>query len=365
MKTLDHAPLASTVLRFFALTALCWLGASGCKKNAAEAAVVTEKPAVTVQSESAQVIDVPRVLRLTGTLRGDREADLAANAAGRVLQTSVERGEQIKPGQVLAKLDTRAASLSASEARAQVGSTRAQEEQARAECKRYEELKAKGAISDQEYQERITQCRMLPFTLQAASARAALAAQNVGDGLIRAPFAGIVTERYVEVGQFVRQDTRVVSIVSADPLRLEIAVPEMHVASVKQGAELTFVVATYPGRTFSGTVKFVSGALRPATRDLVVEAVVMNPERLLLPGMFADVSLAVGTDRLPSVPERALRLQDEQEHVFVVVEGRLEERIVQPGPRVAGRVSIKRGVTEQEQVVVSELAELTNGQKVR
>ncbi len=226
-----------------------------------------------MQTEPVQVIDVPHVIRLTGTLRGDREADLAANAAGRVLSTSVERGEQIKPGQVLAKLDTRAASLSATEARAQAASTRAQEEQARAECKRYEELKGKGAISDMEYQERVTQCRMLPFNLQAASARAALAAQNVGDGLIRAPFAGVVTERYVEVGQFVRQDTRVVSIVSVDPLRLEIAVPETHVAHVVQGAELTFTVASYPGKTFDGKVKFVSGALRPATRDLVVEAV--------------------------------------------------------------------------------------------
>lgn len=352
----------------------CWLSLlvlslaslTGCKGQSAEASTgPAEKPAVAVQSEPVLSIDVPRTLRLTGTLRGDRETDLAANANGRVLSTSVERGEQVKPGQILAKLDTRAASLSAVEARAQVDSTRAQEEQARIECDRFEQLKAKGAITDLEYQQRITQCRTLPLSVQAASARAALAAQNVGDGLIRAPFAGVVTERYVEVGQFLRQDSRVVTIVSADPLRLQIAVPEAQVASVKEGADVSFNVAAYPGRRFLGKVRFVSGALRATTRDLIAEAVVPNAERLLLPGMFADVALVIGQERLPSVPARAVSEQDEQARVFMVVAGRLEERVVALGPKVGERVAISRGVREQEQVVVSELSGLSNGQRVR
>jgi RND family efflux transporter MFP subunit len=337
-----------------------------CKGQSAEAAAgATEKPAVEVKSEAVSMIEVPRTLRLTGTLRGDRETDLAANANGRVLATSVERGEQVKPGQVLAKLDTRAASLSASEARAQVDSSRAQEEQAKIECDRYAQLKAKGAITDVEYQSKITQCRTLPLNVQAASARAALAAQNVGDGLIRAPFAGVVSERFVEVGQFLRQDSRVLTIVSVDPLRLQIAVPESQVASVKEGAEVSFKVAAYPGRRFAGRVRFVSGALRATTRDLVVEALVPNSDRQLLPGMFADVELVIGTENLPSVPARALLEQDEQARLFAVVAGRVEERVVALGPKLGERVAIRHGVREQDQVVVSDLAALSNGQRVR
>ena len=306
--------LTSIPTRFAApILMLGALHLAACKgKTADAAAAVHEEPPVSVKTEPARTIEVPRTLRLTGTLRGDREADLAANASGRVLSTSVERGDQIKPGQVLAKLDTRAASLSAAEARAQADSTRAQEEQARTECERYEQLKAKGAISDLEYQQKITQCRTLPLSVQAASARAALAAQNVGDGVIRAPFAGVVTERFIEVGQFVRQDSRVVTIVSADPLRLEIAVPEAQVASVKEGADVTFAVAAYPERRFPGKVRFVSGALRATTRDLIAEALVPNPDRLLLPGMFADVELVIGAQRLPSVPASAVRELDDQ-----------------------------------------------------
>lgn len=337
-----------------------------CKGQSAEAAAGSnEKPAIEVKSEAVTTIEVPRTLRLTGTLRGDRETDLAANANGRVLATSVERGEQVKPGQVLAKLDTRAASLSATEARAQVDSSRAQEEQAKIECDRYEQLKAKGAITDVEYQAKITQCRTLPLNVQAASARAALAAQNVGDGLIRAPFAGVITERFVEVGQFLRQDSRVVTIVSADPLRLQIAVPEGQVASVKEGAEVSFNVAAYPAQRFAGRVRFVSGALRATTRDLVVEALVPNPDRRLLPGMFADVELVIGSEKLPSVPARALLEQDDQARLFAVVAGRVEERVVALGPKLGDRVSVRHGVREQEQVVVSDLAALSNGQRVR
>lgn len=352
---------------------LLWLGAlsgvlglAACKgKNADAAAAVREEPPVSVQTEPIQVIEVPRTLRLTGTLKGDRETDLAANANGRIISTSVERGEQIKPGQILAKLDTRAAALSAADARAQVDSIKAQAGLARIECDRYEQLKAKGAISDLEYQQKIGQCQTLPLNVQAASARAALAAQNVGDGVIRAPFAGVVTERYVEVGQFVRQDSRVVTIVSADPLRLQITVPEAQVANVKEGADVSFVVSAYGDRRFQGKVRFVSGALRANTRDLVAEAIVPNAERLLLPGMFADVELTVGSQRLPSVAVRSINERDDQSRVFAVVAGRLEERVVAVGPKQGERVAITRGVKEGDQIVVSDLTGLGNGRRVK
>jgi RND family efflux transporter MFP subunit len=137
------------------------------------------------------------------------------------------------------------------------------------------------------------------------------------------------------------------------------------VASVKEGADVSFTVSAFPGRKFTGKVRFVSGALRASTRDLIAEALVSNSERLLLPGMFADVELVIGAQKLPSVPERALTEQDEQSRLFAVVGGRLEERIVAVGPRLDGRVAITRGVTENDRVVVSDLAGLSNGRKVR
>jgi len=344
---------------------LALAGLSSCKREVAEAREVpVTAAAVSVRTEPAAALAVPRTLRLTGTLRGNREADLAANASGRVLSVAVERGQQVKPGQVLATLDVRAASLSATEARAQADSARAQEEQARDECARYEKLKERGAISDLEYQQKVTQCKTLPLSAQAATARAALAAQNVGDGVIRAPFAGIVAERFVEVGQYLRQDTKVASLVSLDPLRLELGVPEADVSRVSEGADVSFGVSAYPGRRFTGKIRFISGVVRSSTRDLVVEAVVANPERLLLPGMFADIELTVGSQTLPSVPRASLVTRDEQSRLFVVSAGRLEERVVALGPSLGERVSVLRGVSPEDAVVVSDPSQLQNGQRV-
>jgi RND family efflux transporter MFP subunit len=354
--------------RLVQLAPVClFLGlASACNQqsSAAQDAGVALPP-VAVQTAPVTEVEVPVTLRLSGTLRGNQETDLAANAAGRVLSTMVERGASVAPGQVIAKLDVRAAALSAVDARAQADSARAQETQARAECTRYEQLKAKGAISDLEYDQKMAQCRTLPLSVEAASARARLAAQNVGDGIIRAPFAGVVTERQIEVGQYVRQDTRVATLVSLDPLRLELAVPESEVSKVKLDAEVRFTVAAFPNQQYRGKIRFVSGALRSTTRDLVVEALVQNPDKTLLPGMFADVELTTGTRKLPSVPQNAMLQRDGQAHAFTVVEGRLEERLLSLGPAAGDRVSVLKGVVLGDQVALPPLDKLSNGQRVR
>lgn len=339
---------------------------SACNKQAqADADAGAAEPPVSVTTASVAEVEVPVTLRLSGTLRGNQQTDLAANAGGRVLSTDVERGAQIKPGQVLAKLDVRAASLSAVEARAQAANVQAQQAQAQQECARYEQLKAKGAVSDLEYDRVISQCRTLPLSVEAASARARLAAQNVGDGIIRAPFAGVVTERYIDVGQFVRQDTRVVTIVSLDPLRLELAVPEAEVGKVKAGAEVSFGVAAFPERRYHGKIRFVSGALRATTRDLVVEALVDNPDKSLLPGMFCDVELATGSRKAPGVPSAAVVERDGQARAFFVVANRLEERLLSLGPSAGDKRSVLKGATNGELVVLPPLDKLSNGQRVR
>jgi RND family efflux transporter MFP subunit len=255
--------------------------------------------------------------------------------------------------------------LSAAEAAAQVKNVEAQESQARIECERYEALKAKGAVTDLEYQQKLTQCQTLPLTREAASARARLAAQNVGDGVIRAPFAGVVTERHVEVGQYLRQDSRVVSLAAVDPIRLELAVPEAEVANVKAEAKVSFTVAAYPKREFEGTIRFVSGAVRPTTRDLLVEAVVANQDKLLRPGMFAEARLALGTRNVPSVPKAAVLQRDETARAFFAVDGRAQERILALGPEAAGRIAVERGAKIGDLVILGDLSVLSNGQPIQ
>jgi RND family efflux transporter MFP subunit len=348
------------------LTAIAFVGCKGKETEAgAAAASMTELPSVAVQTEAVTEVEVPKVLRLTGTLKGNQETDLAANANGKILSTTVERGQAINKGDILAKVDTRALVLSAAEARAQAKSVEAQQAQAKLECDRYEALKAKGAVTDLEYQQKLTQCQTLPLSAEAANVRARLAAQNVGDGVIRAPFAGVVTERYVEVGQFLRQDSRVATIVALDPIRLQLAVPEAEVGHVTQDALVSFKVSAYPERTFQGKIRFISGALRPSTRDLIVEALVDNADKALRPGMFADAALTVGSRKLPSILNTALLSRDDTERAFFVVDGRIEERVLALGPTAGARTSIEHGGRLDERFVVGDLSQLVNGQPVK
>ena len=101
------------------------------------------------------------------------------------------------------------------------------------------------------------------------------------------------------------------------------------------------------------------------TRDVLVEASVKNPEHKLLPGMFADVELTVGHDSLPSIPKAAAFEANGKLNVLVVQGGALEQRVLQPGPEVEGRLSVRHGLSAGEQVVASYSPELKNGQRVK
>jgi RND family efflux transporter MFP subunit len=337
--------------------------AAGCH-SPAQAKTEDAAPPVHVETAAVSDLEVPVVLRLTGTLRGMKEADLAANAAGRVIRTAAERGDEVKEGAVLAQLDTSAAALSLLEARVQVKSSQTQEDINQADCARYEQLKAKGAVSALEYDQATAKCKTAPLGLEAAQARQNIAAKNVGDGTIRAPFAGIISERYVDVGEYVQPASKVVSIAQVGELRLELTVPEANLAQLKLGADTSFTVAAYPDKTFHGAVRFIAGSVRATTRDLVAEAVVPNADKLLRPGMFADVALAVGSERLPSVPVGAVFERLDKKRVYVVADGHLQERVLQYGPEQAGRLSVHYGVKAGDKVVVSKLDGLLNGARV-
>ncbi len=127
---------------------------------------------------------------------------------------------------------------------------------------------------------------------------------------------------------------------------------------------MTFTVPTYPNRSFTGTVRFISSAVRETTRDMIAEAVVDNVDRALRPGMFASVSLLVGEAPLPVIPKTSVVEKDGRTHVFAVVEQRLEERVVQIGAPKGDLVSVVRGLRTGEKVVIAPTETNHNGQTV-
>lgn len=338
---------------------------AGCHSSEAATANNQSTPR-SFQVSTATVVEraVPRVIPLTGTLNADLRTDLTANASGRVVKTFVERGQRVALGATLAQLDIRSAAASASEAEAEIANSKTQLENAQAECARYDALIAHGAITRQEYDKQEASCREQFAALSVSKARARETVVTLADGTIRAPFAGVVTERFVSVGDYVQASSKVVTLVVSDPLRLALTVPERRISEVKEGALATFSPASLPDRTFSGTVKYLSGDVRSNTRDVVVEAIVANPEGALLPGMFVDVSLHAGDSPMAVIPKSAIFTTGPDSGLYVVTDKHLELHVVMLGAPCGDDVAIEEGVKVGDVVVTNPTPSMFDGAPV-
>jgi membrane fusion protein (multidrug efflux system) len=343
--------------------------ASGCRRSEAESAHESKPDVgapIAVKETVAQALKVPRTLTLSGTLIGAEEAKVAAGAAGKVVSTHIERGSFVHKGQVLVNLDARSVGAQAQEAAAQLESLKVQEAQAKLDCQRTEQMFDKGAISKADYDKTHTQCETSKWSVSAAEARKTLTAEALRDTEIKAPFSGMIVERFVSSGEYVRADSAVVSLVDVDALRVELTVPEADVVSVKQGMIIEFhTAANDNGPAYRGKIRYVGPSVRQQTRDSVVEAAIENPGHDLRPGMFVTAHLALGEQTLPAVPEGSVRAEGTLRHVFTVVNGRLEDHLVQVDDARSGLVPVVSGIKAGDKVVADVTPEMRDGAKVQ
>ena len=331
--------------------ALCPLVLFACSRAAPASDRPVEKP-IHVDTVTAALRAVPKEVPLTGVLDANERTDLAANASGRVLNVFVEMGARVAKGDRIAQLDARSAALSQTEAIANAKTAAEQLATSQLDCTRYQGLLAKGAITQQEYDRAIGQCQSQAASQDAARARAAQAGQTVGDATIRAPFAGKIADRAINVGDYVRPDSKVVTLLSDDPLRVRLTVPEPDIFAARAGVSIRFETSGLPDKEFSALLKYIGGEVRQQTRDLVVEALVDNKDGVLLPGMFVTAHLPIGEEKLPVIPKSAVLTTENQPGVFVVVGGRLQHRLVQTGAVLGDDIALQSGVKEGESVVI-------------
>ena len=340
-------------------------GAKSSAESKAQAAPDSTPP-IAVKTAAARELRVPRTLILSGSLIGAEEAQVAAGATGKVLATQVERGSVVKKGAVLVRLDARTLSAQAQEAEAQLGSLKAQQAQAALDCERTEQMLKKGAISRADYDKTKTACETTKWSVTAAEARKTMTAEALRDTEIRAPFSGLVVERKVSAGEYVRADSQVVTLVAVDALRVELTVPEADVANVRPGMVVDFHTASSNGNgAHRGRIRYIGPSVRRQTRDAIVEAVVENQGHDLRPGMFVTARMALGEQSLPAVPQAAVRTDGNLRHVFVAAGGRLEDRLVQAAEPQNGQVPILSGLKAGEAVVAELTPDVRDGARVK
>jgi RND family efflux transporter MFP subunit len=406
--------VAVGVARTVALLLLAGGLVSACGTAKGESDAKTATPAPTsVSVTSATEQPITRFLKVTGTLAAEEEAEVAAEVQGRVIATPVERGTRVAEGADLIRVSAAEAQAQAAEAEAnaaqlerrlglsgggeggkgvpadsgefdtdrvpEVANARAQLTLATGEFDRAKMLFEKELLSKSDFDQKNAQAEVARRqfdiarngamqqyqALLAARARVMLANKALADTVVKAPFAGVVGQRLVSVGDYVQRGTKVASVLRTNPLRVQLTVPEQYSAEVAVGRSVSFEVDASPGQTFTGQVRYVSPALEANSRTLVVEAVVPNDSGALKPGSFAT-ALIEQANRSPGVltPAAAVRTVAGTSRVFVVSGDKVEERIVTIGQAVGDLVEITSGLKAGEKVATSNVAQLADGVRV-
>jgi membrane fusion protein, heavy metal efflux system len=301
----------------------------------------------------------------------DRTVRLGAPASGRVLRVSARPGDRVSAGTVLVMLQSPEAGMAQSDvakAEAETIARRAEAQYAESARARAERLLALKAIPRQEYERAVTddeRARAALTQAQAEERRSRSTAAGLGAGpqagqiVLRAPSAGVVLERTAVPGAVVEAGAPLVVVTDPSSLWLTINAPESMAASFKRGGSLRFSVPAFPGETFTARVDAVGAGLDAGTRTLGVRAAVSNAAGRFKPHMLATVATQEGAGSLTmSLPEDAVQSVKGKSCVFVAKPdgtggARLEAREVETGNRSGGRISILRGVTAGEIVVIS------------
>ena len=351
---------------------------SACRgSDAVDAAPPQQRQPVAVPVATVIAEQVLVTLEATGSFQPQESSDVAPEASGRVVATPVEVGQFVRAGQILVRLQGVDADLRLEEARAAVTKAEAairlaesQNTLANTTAQRYSALLATGDVSrtvvDQARtaaetsQQDLNTARASLLQARAQLAQAEKAARDV---IVAAPFAGFVADRRVSLGEYVQPSTPVVTLVQIDPLRLQLTIPAVQAAQVRQGQAVTAHVDAYPDRTFEGEITSVNPAITAESRSFIVEARVRNNEHLLKPGMFATASIGQGRTQQVILVPRAAVVEDVNTNSFRVFviddQQRARLKVVQLAPRQQGdQVRILSGLEPGQRVATGNLGPL-------
>jgi membrane fusion protein (multidrug efflux system) len=270
--------------------------------------------------------------------------------ADRVAAIHFEEGKHVKKGDILVELDNQ-------EARADLAAAEAAEQDSLSQFKRSQELFQTQALSE-------AQLDQLKATMLADRARVAAARSRLNDRLITAPFSGRVGLRNVSLGGLVSPGAVITTLDDLSTVKLDFAVPELFLSSLKPGLTIEAQSNAYPKAVFKGRVDSVDTRVDPTTRAIVVRALIDNQDGRLRPGMFMTLRLVRSAGEALMLPESAIVPEDTKQFVFVVAGDRAHKREVTIGRRRPGEVEILKGVTEDEVVVIDGTLNLNDGSPV-
>ncbi len=340
-----------------AILGLQYFGGKIGRKMMAAAAAAPQVVS-TIQAANA---DWQSSIQSTGTLRAVRGADLSAQAAGVVDEIAFDSGLEVPAGKILLRLKP-------NDDYAKLQQLQAAAELAEQTYKRDQEQFAAQAISQANIDTDVS-------TLKSARAQVAAQQALIEEKIVRAPFAGRLGIRQVDIGQYLTAGTAVVTLQALDPILIDFYVPQQALSSLRIGQPVTASVDTFPAQSFSGSLEAINSKVDPSSRNVQVRASFHNADKRLVPGMFANVQILAGEkDERVTLPQTAVTYNPYGDTVFIVEQHgvddkgqaryTVQQRFVKLGATRGDQVAVMSGIKAGEVVVTSGQIKLRNGSSV-
>jgi RND family efflux transporter MFP subunit len=376
---------------------------SGCSRQNSAAPPTTPPAPVAVQALQVQPESVQRTVELVGTLEGEREVTVSSEVAGRVLTIKADLGDRVQQGQILAEIDPRELVLAVERQQAALQQTlaslgisketdpmpepastsvvrraAADLADARINFERAQSLLAKNVVAKQvydsaearykgaeaNYTSALEGVRNLIAQAENLRAQLSLARKKVADTAVRAPFAGAVRARMVEVGQYIKEQGSIVSITDTNPLKLRAGIPEQWFPYVVVGARIELRVEAYAEK-FPGRVSRISRSIDPQSRTFAIEAEVDNTAERLRPGLFVRAELLTSkTESVLRVPASAVISYYGVQKIYAIENSQIVEKVVKLGDRFGDVIEITEGLTSGVWIATTQLTKIQQGSRV-
>ncbi|MBW2039599.1 MAG: efflux RND transporter periplasmic adaptor subunit [Deltaproteobacteria bacterium] len=338
----------------------------GCKDRGAKEAVEAAIPVEVVRARHATL---KRYISAMGNILPRQQVVINPKVSGKIEKIYVDEGDFVRRGAPLVQLEKTDFSIALEAAEAALAEATAHLEQAERDYKRFSQLIEKKVISQQRYEEVRTAYELAQARHRSAQAALRNARTQLADTLITAPFSGYVTARFMDPGQraYTMPPSNILEIMDISQVRLIIDIVERELPHIKIKTPVEVEVDAYPDQNSSGEVDTIYPKLDPVTRTFKVEVVIANKDARLRAGMYARVRILAQRIETLVVPRDAVMRMPATgvDYVFVIKEGKAQQRNVQTGLAEENLVEVRDGVQEGEMVVVAGQHNLRTGAKVK
>ncbi len=318
------------------LLGACQQGGEAGDKNKEDDEDVAPIP---VETKSPVRGDILAVYSGTAPIEAFAEADVIAKVEGEIRAVLVEEGDDVKEGQVLARLDGDRLRLELNESRARLNKMQR-------DVERNKELRARGLLSEGDFEK-------LRYDLEALQASYNLASLELDYTQIRAPITGVVSERYIKLGNTIRVGEPAFRVTSFEPLVAYLHVPEREYRRIQKGQPVAIDIDALAGQRTLASVTRVSPVVDPATGTFKITIEIYDEARRIKPGMFGRMNIVYDQhEDVLQIPRSALINDMDSEYVLVVEDGKAVKRVVQTGYGEKGMIEIVDGLTEADNVIV-------------